>query len=187
MLIKRRAAVGENEVTNPARRAFLRGGLLAASMVATGALYRGLLAPPRKRRPSQPLPEAQVAPPAAPSGAKPNSYEEITTYNNFYEFATDKYGPSERAAAFVTRPWTVAVYGLCAKPRLFDIDDLFRRFKLEERIYRLRCVEGWSMVIPWMGFPLRRLLELVEPLGSAKFVAFESLYDPERMPGQRRR
>src|SRR5262249_46217802 len=105
MVIKRRAAVSENEVTNPARRALLRGGLLAASMVATGGLYRALLAPPRKVRPSQPLPEPMVGPAAAPSASteKLNTYEEITNYNNFYEFSTDKYEVAERAARFVSR------------------------------------------------------------------------------------
>src|SRR6266540_3811087 len=106
MLIKRRAELSENEVTSPARRTLLRGGLLAASMVATGALYRTLLAPARKRRPSQPLAAPVVAAPSTPpSTEKLNSYEEITTYNNFYEFSTDKYEVAERAAGFVTRPW----------------------------------------------------------------------------------
>jgi len=187
MVIKRRAEIGENQVTSPARRAFVRAGILGASMLASGALYRTLLAPPRKRRPSQPLPADLVAPSSGtvPFSEKVNSYEEITTYNNFYEFSTDKYEVAEKAARFVARPWTVAVHGLCARPRLFDVDDLFRRFRLEERIYRLRCVEGWSMVIPWMGFALRRLLDEVQPLSSARFVVFESLHDPARLPGQR--
>jgi len=161
------------------RRALLLGG----SALATGALYRGLLAPPRKR-PTPPL-GPQTAPPAPP-GETLNSWEDITTYNNFYEFSTDKYGVAPAAEGFVTRPWQVAVGGLCGKPRVFDLDELKKLAPLEERVYRLRCVEGWSMVIPWLGLPLARVLDAVQPLGSAKFVKLTTLMDPERMPGQKR-
>jgi sulfoxide reductase catalytic subunit YedY len=193
MLIKRPApgAALEREVTPRehflSRRRFLQGGLLGASALATGALYRGLLAPPRKVRPSQPLPpEQRAATAGAPPTEKLNTYQEITTYNNFYEFSTDKYEVAERAAGFVARPFTVAVTGQCEHPGVFDVDDLFRRYKLEERVYRLRCVEGWSMVIPWLGFPLARLLAAAAPLSSARYVAFQTLHDPARLPGQRR-
>jgi len=110
--------------------------------------------------------------------------EDITNYNNFYEFSTSKGSVASAAKGFVTRPWTVSVEGMVNKPRTFDLDELVK-FPLEERIYRLRCVEGWSMVIPWVGFPLSLLLEKVEPTASAKYVAFQTLYDPKRMPNQR--
>jgi methionine sulfoxide reductase catalytic subunit len=113
-------------------------------------------------------------------------YEAVTNYNNFYEFTTDKERVAGRARDFVTTPWRVEVGGLVDKPRTFDLDDLLA-FEQEERIYRLRCVEGWSMVIPWLGFPLASLLQQVEPAGSARYVAFETLLDPDQMPGQRSR
>jgi sulfoxide reductase catalytic subunit YedY len=113
------------------------------------------------------------------------SFDSVTHYNNFYEFGTGKEDPAERAGTLRTRPWTVRIDGLVAKPQTIDIDRLTKLFPLEERIYRLRCVEGWSMVIPWTGLPLAKLLALAEPLGSAKFVAFETLRDPRQMPGQR--
>jgi sulfoxide reductase catalytic subunit YedY len=192
MVIKRPDPIKAREITDRklvlGRRAFLRGAAVAGSVVATAGLYRGLLAPPRKRRPSAPLPAEVVAaaPPASPAaGDALNRYEEIASYNNFYEFSTDKYEPAEVAAGFVSRPWTVAVFGLCRRPRLFDVGDLFRRFPLEERVYRLRCVEGWSMVIPWNGFPLRDLLAEVQPLSSARFVSFTTLFDPARLPNQK--
>jgi sulfoxide reductase catalytic subunit YedY len=114
---------------------------------------------------------------------KQTSKEDITHYNNYYEFGLDKDDPAKNAGRLKTRPWTVAVEGACAKPQRFDIDALIKRFPLEERIYRMRCVEAWSMVIPWVGFPLSGLLKAVEPTGSAKFVAFETLDDPAQMPG----
>ncbi len=109
-------------------------------------------------------------------------YDAVTTYNNFYEFGTAKEDPARHARQFRTRPWTVRVEGEALKPRTFDVDEILRLAPLEERIYRLRCVEGWSMVIPWIGFPLAALLKRVEPKSSAKFVAFETLYDPKQMP-----
>ncbi len=110
------------------------------------------------------------------------SYKDVTTYNNFYEFGTQKDEPARNAKNFRTRPWTVAVEGAAAKPRTFDIEEILKLAPLEERIYRLRCVEGWSMVIPWVGFPLAALLKQVEPLSKAKYVAFQSLWDPKQMP-----
>jgi sulfoxide reductase catalytic subunit YedY len=107
----------------------------------------------------------------------------IINYNNFYEFSTDKGGVAPAAQGFVTQPWSVSVDGLVNKPKTFDLNELLK-FPLEERVYRLRCVEGWSMVIPWIGFPLARLLELVEPTSAAKYVAFQTLLDPKRMPNQ---
>ncbi|AYG58899.1 protein-methionine-sulfoxide reductase catalytic subunit MsrP [Rhizobium jaguaris] len=110
--------------------------------------------------------------------------KDVTTYNNFYEFGLDKADPAKLSGNFKPRPWTVKVDGMVGKPGAFDIDALIKEFPPEERVYRMRCVEAWSMVIPWDGFPLSALLDKVEPLGSAKFVAFETVVRPEEMPGQ---
>jgi len=115
-------------------------------------------------------------------GDPANSFEEITNYNNYYEFTMVKEGVASLAKNFPTSPWQVEVGGLVHKPRIFDMDDL-RRFPQEERVYRLRCVEGWSMVIPWLGFPLSLLLKEVEPMTSAAFVKFTTIVDRENMPG----
>jgi methionine sulfoxide reductase catalytic subunit len=115
------------------------------------------------------------------------SLNDVTTYNNFYEFGLDKSDPAENAHTLRPRPWALEVGGLVHKPEVFDLDDLLKAQAIEERVYRFRCVEAWSMVIPWLGFPLGKLLSAVEPMGSAKFVAFETLLDVEQMPGQARR
>ena len=114
-------------------------------------------------------------------------FDSIISYNNFYEFTTSKEGVGRLAQNFKTSPWTVQVGGLVKNPQTFDMDDLLRKFSQEERIYRLRCVEAWSMVIPWLGFPLAKLLKEVEPTPKARYVRFETLYDPEQMPGQKNR
>ena len=119
-------------------------------------------------------------------GETPTSYEAVTTYNNFYEFGIDKDDPARHAGSLKTRPWTVAIDGAVAKPGRYAIDDLAKPFQLEERIYRLRCVEGWSMVIPWIGFPLAALLKQVEPTEKGRFVEFTTLHAPLQMPGLRR-
>ena len=110
------------------------------------------------------------------------SYADATSYNNFYEFGTDKSDPARHAGSMKTRPWTVAVEGEVNKPQTFALEDLLKLAPMEERIYRLRCVEGWSMVIPWVGYPLAELIKRVEPTGNAKFVEFVSLADPKQMP-----
>ena len=112
-------------------------------------------------------------------------YQDVTGYNNFYEFGLQKTDPARHSGDFNPRPWTIEVDGLVNNPRTFDIDDLIASQTIEERIYRMRCVEAWSMVIPWNGFPLSALLNQVEPLSSAKYVAFETVVRPEEMPGQR--
>jgi sulfoxide reductase catalytic subunit YedY len=134
---------------------------------------------------------------AGTAGAAPLSYakgfsttekltpkEDVTTYNNFYEFGVDKADPAENAGKLKTRPWTVRIDGECEAPRTVGIDDLIKVGKLEERIYRMRCVEGWSMVIPWVGFPLKDLIASVKPTSKAKYVAFETLMRPSEMTGQ---
>lgn len=112
-------------------------------------------------------------------------YKDVTQYNNFYEFGTSKEDPAKNAGSLKTRPWTVTVEGEVNKPKVFDIEELLKLAPLEERIYRLRCVEAWSMVVPWIGFSLVELIKQVEPNGNAKFVEFISLHDPEQMPGQK--
>ncbi len=117
-------------------------------------------------------------------GDPANTYKQIANYNNYYEFTVDKEQVAPMAADFPTSPWQVEVSGLVNRPKTYAIEDILK-FPQEERIYRLRCVEGWSMVIPWLGFPLAKLLNEVEPMGSAKYVKFTSIYDPDNMPGQR--
>ena len=171
------------------RRLFMRGATLAATATATALLYRKLNPLAVEKPKGETL--ATVANPATGSEAhngfttneKLTDIEDITNYNNFYEFSTNKQGVATEAAGFVTKPWNVAVGGLVNKPTTFGLEELLK-FPLEERIYRLRCVERWSMVIPWVGFPLAKLLEKVEPTSQAKYVAFQTLYDPKRMPNQ---
>ena len=116
-------------------------------------------------------------------GDKLTSYKDVTSYNNFYEFGTDKTDPARHAQSLKVRPWTVSVEGLVNKPKTWDIDGLIKLAPLEERVYRLRCVEGWSMVIPWIGYSLSHLIKAADPQGSAKYVEFISLADPKQMPG----
>jgi sulfoxide reductase catalytic subunit YedY len=164
------------------RRQFLK----AMGIVSAGALIAAACSPTT----SQPVTQATVPPDLHASattdelGAPLNTYDEITNYNNFYEFTTDKAGVAELSQGFKTSPWQVQVYGLVDKPQTFSVDDLIKQFPPEERIYRLRCVEAWSMVIPWTGFQLSKLLAAVSPQSSAKFVRFESLNDPKQFPGQ---
>jgi sulfoxide reductase catalytic subunit YedY len=131
---------------------------------------------------------AGPSPQATGAGDEPGealtSFKDVTNYNNYYEFTTDKESVARLAEGFVTSPWQVEVGGLVNKPGIYDLDKLLR-FEVEERIYRMRCVEGWSMVIPWNGFALSKLLREVEPLGAAKYVQFTTLYDPGQLPGQK--
>lgn len=156
------------------RRNFVRAGLLAGTGVATGLAYRYFNPPPPNEIATAAITDI-VQNKSFTTLEKQNTFEEITNYNNFYEFSTGKTAVARAAQDFVTRPWTVEVGGMVQKPRVFDIDELLK-FDQEERVYRFRCVEAWSMVIPWVGFPLKKLLDQVEPLGSAKYVAFETYY-----------
>lgn len=167
------------ENTYLSRRAFLRAGVLAGSVAATGITYKFFNPQPAPEVATTEIDGVRPADGALDVGPA-NSFEEITNYNNFYEFSVDKRAVAGEARALVTRPWTVEVGGLVQKPRAFDIEELLR-FDQEERIYRFRCVEAWSMVIPWVGFPLAKLLDQVEPLGTARYVAFQTHYDPDRM------
>jgi len=187
MLIKKPEDIKSSEITDNklylSRRLFIRGAVLAGSTVATGLVYRRFTSHGEEGQSGEKIADVQTAPPTIqPIDEKKTPYEDITHYNNFYEFSTDKLAVADKAKKFVTRPWTVAVEGLVSKPRVFDIDDLLKISPPEERVYRHRCVEAWSMVIPWVGFPLGKLLDQVEPLSQAKYVAFETLADPKQMP-----
>jgi methionine sulfoxide reductase catalytic subunit len=188
--------IPSSEVTPPEayfnRRTLIRAGAAAASLVTTGVAYRRLNRAGTAAIESQKLTGFSIAP-ATPDDAtrgfrtdEPMStLQQIGNYNNFYEFTTDKEAVAAAAAGFVSRPWTVAVEGMVHKPKVFDLDEVRRLGSLEERVYRMRCVEGWSMVIPWVGLPLARLLDRVEPRGGAKYVDFQTLLDPARLPNQR--
>ncbi|QKD42974.1 protein-methionine-sulfoxide reductase catalytic subunit MsrP [Alicycliphilus denitrificans] len=166
------------------RRALLRlmaggaAGALLASWAGRQALAQQVQPPGRLAA----LPGVRSAVVGAVTMEKPTDYKDATGYNNFYEFGTDKTDPARNAHTLKTRPWTVEVEGLVNKPRRFDIDELLRLSPMEERIYRLRCVEGWSMVIPWVGYSLAELIRRVEPQGSAKYVEFVTLADKATMP-----
>lgn len=190
MLIKKPEDIKSSEITDKrlylTRRLFIRGAVLAGGTVATGLIYRQFTGHGEEAQPGEKIADVQAPPQTAPTlNEKSTPYEDITHYNNFYEFSTDKLEVANKARRFVTRPWTVAVEGLVQKPQVFDIDDLLKISPPEERIYRHRCVEAWSMVIPWVGFPLAKLLDQVQPMSQAKYVAFESLADPKQMPNVR--
>ncbi len=192
MLIRFRdpAAPRPSEITPEAtwldRRRFLASG--AGLALAGFAGTWGLASRPAAAAAPEdfaPLPEVGRSPLSTDEEA--NSFQEIATYNNFYEFGTAKEDPARYARALKTSPWTIQVDGACARPGTLDADALITSPLLEERIYRLRCVEAWSMVIPWVGIPLAKVLDRFEPLGDARYVAFETLHDPRQMPGQRSR
>ena len=168
MLIRRPPDIPTSEITDEKvylkRREFMKSAGGVAAGLALGPLFPRLLSAQDELTP----------------------FEAVTGYNNFYEFGTGKEDPARNAHTLRPRPWTISVGGEVNNPREYGIEDIISRFPSEERIYRLRCVEAWSMVIPWEGFPLRDLLSEVEPNSKAKFVAFETLHDTEQMPGQRR-
>jgi sulfoxide reductase catalytic subunit YedY len=160
------------------RRQFMK----SAAVVTAGALLAACA--PKADPAPVPTEVATFTGQADELGGALTSYEAVTGYNNYYEFTTDKEGVAPMSQDFKTRPWTVEVSGLVNRPRTYDIDELTKRFPIEERIYRLRCVEAWSMVIPWRGFALNQLLNEVEPTGAAQYVHFVSLLDRQQMPGQ---
>ena len=210
MLIKKRTGshIPSSEITPKSvylsRRAFMGGAAAMAGAAALAACApKTDLSGAGSAARQQATTEAQIAA-AATAGVTPiptatpavipgqtdeqgdplTEYMDVTGYNNFYEFSTNKEAVAGRAEGFQSSPWQVAVGGLVNRPGTYDIEDVRARFTAEERIYRLRCVEGWSMVIPWLGFPLAALLNEVKPTSAAQYVRFETLYDPERMPGQ---
>ncbi|OLC38749.1 MAG: mononuclear molybdenum enzyme YedY [Candidatus Rokubacteria bacterium 13_1_40CM_4_69_5] len=182
MLIRQPERFTASEITDEklylGRRAFIAG--CAAVALTPGGEAEAVQPPP----PGPPL--AATRHDALSLKEAPTKWEAATTYNNFYEFGVNKDDPAREAHRLRTRPWTVQVDGLVRKPKTFDIDELLRLFPLEERVYALRCVEAWSMVIPWIGFPLASLLKRVEPTGQAKYVEFTTLHDPEQFPAQRK-
>ncbi|MCB1802625.1 MAG: protein-methionine-sulfoxide reductase catalytic subunit MsrP, partial [Gammaproteobacteria bacterium] len=185
MLIKKAATIRPSEITERAvydqRRTFLK----AAAAAGIGAIASGpaaaLVEPGGSGTPMSGVKDAGMG-----RDLDLTAYEHVTGYNNFYEFGTDKSDPARNAHTLRTRPWTVVVDGECEAPGEIGIEDILSAFTQEERIYRLRCVEAWAMVVPWIGFPLGDLLQRFKPTASAKYVEFETLYDPEQMPGQKR-
>jgi sulfoxide reductase catalytic subunit YedY len=181
MLIKRPGDIRPSEITRQeiyhARRQFLQSAPGALAL----ATLPGLFATPASA--AEKLPGARKSPLSTSETATP--HKEVTTYNNFYEFGTGKSDPAQAAKTLITRPWTLTVEGEVKNPKTYGIEDLLRLAPLEERIYRLRCVEGWSMVIPWTGFSLSEILRRAEPTGNAKYVELVTLHDPKQMPGQR--
>ena len=191
---------GDDEITPPrlyfSRRAFLKAGAVAASVAATAAVYRRLnsLPPPTSDRP---LLAGLTQAGSVDAGLSPGlikafhpdeartPFQSITHYNNFYEFSTDKDGVATTVGSFPPGDWKVTVDGLVSNPTTFNMDDIRKISPPEERVYRMRCVEGWSMVIPWAGYSLSKLLDRVRPLSAAKYVAFTTLLDPKTMPGQK--
>ncbi len=183
MLIRRPADIRPSEITPEPlyreRRHFMqRAAAILGAAAAPGCIEAA--APEKTGAPIGPLVKSPYS-----TKEPQNSLKDITSYVNFFEFGTDKYSPVKLAQNLRTRPWTVRVEGEVKRPRTWDVDELTRLAPLEERIYRLRCVEAWSMVVPWAGYPLAELIKRVEPTGKAKFVEFVTLHDPDQMPGQR--
>ncbi len=184
---KNRQAIKPSEITPEAdflnRREFIKqSGLFATALCATGLVSSRASASSDYANDFSDVIKTPYG-----KGEKLNSFRDATTYNNFYEFGTSKTDPFENAQQFITDPWSVTVAGEAAKTGTYQLEDILGKAQLEERIYRLRCVEGWSMVVPWIGFSLADLLKRFEPSARAKYVAFETLYDPQQMPGQKRR
>jgi len=186
MLIRKPADIKSSEITPKElymnRREFIQSA--SAVAVSAGATLAGLdmWGMPEQAQAGEKLPNIKKSP--SSTDEKKNSFKDITSYNNFYELGVDKGDPAKNAKYLISRPWTVAVEGEVKQPKTFDIDTIMKLSPLEERVYRLRCVEAWSMVIPWVGFPLSALIKQVEPTNNAKFIHFITLVDPKRMPGQ---
>ncbi len=183
MLIRKPPAIRASEITDQAhyldRRRLIRSGLAAGAGLAL-PLAAAAEEPKAGQRSLGKLEASPLS-----TDEAPNTFEEITTYNNFYEFGTGKGDPVENGGSFRPRPWKISIEGEVARPGEYDLDEILKPHKLEERIYRLRCVEAWSMVVPWVGIPLGDVLRRCEPSSRAKYVAFETVYRPAEMPGQR--
>jgi sulfoxide reductase catalytic subunit YedY len=189
MLIKKPADLRESDVTPKElylrRREFIHatGGAVVAA-AATGVLGSALAPGVAEAQNPNALKFPNLIKGKFATDEKLNSYRDITTYNNFYEFGLEKDDPARYASSLKPRPWSVAVEGHCGKPGTYNIEDILKWFPLEERIYRMRCVEAWSMVIPWVGFPLADFVKRFEPTAKAKFIEFKTLLDTRQMPGQ---
>ncbi|MGH8245893.1 MAG: protein-methionine-sulfoxide reductase catalytic subunit MsrP [Gammaproteobacteria bacterium] len=183
MLIKRPTDVEFSEITDQrlylSRRAFMRDSAVAGIAGLAGLTWTGKAALAGEKL-------TGIHPSPLSTTEEMTPFEHVTTYNNFYEFGSGKSDPAENSDGFRPRPWSLAVEGECAKPGTYDLEDFIRPHALEDRIYRLRCVEAWSMVIPWVGFPLRDVIRRFEPNSQAKYVAFTTVMRPSEMPGQRR-
>ena len=188
-MIRKASEIPSSEITPKDtylnRRRFLAGVAMAgaAAAAAAGVGLRELAEPKMVARAYTQIDGLQKS--SFSTTEKQTPYKDVTTYNNFYEFSTDKDGPAQLAKNFKPRPWKVTIDGLVKKKQVFDVDDIIKMAAPEERIYRHRCVEGWSIVVPWVGFSLSELIKRAEPLGNAKFVEFTTLYDLRQMPGQR--
>ncbi|HET6628592.1 MAG TPA: protein-methionine-sulfoxide reductase catalytic subunit MsrP, partial [Woeseiaceae bacterium] len=183
MLMRKPADIRPSEITSKTnflnRRRFLEAGIAAGAACLAQPAAAAVV--PAARGAELP----GIAASDFSTSEEPNSFEAITTYNNFYEFGTGKSDPSEYAQTLQPRPWSIAVSGHAAKTGTFDLEDFVKPYRLEERIYRMRCVEAWSMVIPWVGIPLADVIRQFEPASNARYVYFETLNDPEQMPGVR--
>jgi sulfoxide reductase catalytic subunit YedY len=188
MLISTASELKVSDITEKtlylARRQFLRTASTAALAVTTAGIAPGVLMSDVAAQTGGNVLEVRKSHYSTEEALTP--YKDVTHYNNFYELSTDKYAPAQLAQALRATPWSVAVEGEIAKPAVYHLEDLLRPHTLEERIYRLRCVEGWSMVIPWVGVPLGEVIKRFEPTSKAKYVVFTTLYDPDQLPGQRR-
>ena len=188
MLIKKSDDIPSSEITPKNlylnRRKFLASAALAGAAVATGAGLREVISPSTVALAGNKIDGIQKSPLSTTETVTP--YKDVTTYNNYYEFSTDKDGPAKLAQKFRTRPWKVKIDGLVDKKQELDIDTILKMAPPEERIYRHRCVEGWSIVVPWVGFSLSELIKRVNPTSKAKFVEFTTIFDPSQMPGQQR-
>lgn len=186
MLIKKGSEIPSSEITPKPlymnRRKFIGASLATGAVALAGYKLSHLMSPSEIEAAAK----LQFSKSTFSTGEKQTPLKDVTSYNNFYEFSTDKYGPSQLAGSFQPRPWTVSIEGLVKKSKTLDIDALMKLAPLEERIYRMRCVEGWSMVIPWIGLPLSALIKQAEPTAKATFVEFTSVVRPEQMPGQKR-
>ena len=184
MLVKRQDELKYSDVTPRSvyinRRKFLQGMTLAGAAAVAGTKILDLLSPRQIAYAGTKLNVSSKSPFSTTEPQTP--YNDVTTYNNFYEFGTGKEDPAQNAKNFRTSPWTVSVEGEVKKPRKFTMDEILKLAPLEERIYRHRCVEAWSIVVPWIGYSFSTLAKLVEPTPKAKYVAFESYYDPKQMP-----
>ncbi len=188
MLIKKHDNIKSSEITDKqtylSRRDFMSATTRSLGVLAAGLAAPGLILASQQAEGSTTTKLSVLHKSVLSTNEALTPYKDVTTYNNFYEFGTDKYEPAKLAGTLNPRPWTITVEGEVKHQKTFDIDALLKIAPLEERIYRLRCVEGWSMVIPWIGFPLSALIKQVDPNSNAKFVEFISLYDPKQMPGQ---
>src|SRR5207248_9311727 len=188
MLIKKAPDIAPSEITSKSlylnRRRFLAGTGLVGAAVLAGASLREMAEPSGTVQADTKVDGIQKSP--FSTNEKITPYKDVTNYNNYYEFSTDKYEPAGLAKNFKTRPWTITIDGHVKKKQVLDADTIIKMAAPEERIYRHRCVEGWSIVVPWVGFSLSELIKRAEPLGKAKYVEFTTVYDPSQMPGQLR-